>query len=84
MSKRERICTLPSYDKNGHVDLREALLVHHRVHNSLSDSSLEISDCKALQPSWCSLHQIRPGLLVAERDGGSIRLVTSAAAKFCP
>ena len=56
--EEEGFYTLPSYYKNGHVVVREALLVHHREHKSLSDSGLVFSDCKALRRTTrrvCSL-----------------------------
>ena len=82
------------YDKNGHVVVREALLVqqlNHRVHKNLSDSSLVFSDCKALRRTTAQVHGsvcVRLGLdclLKSETavESSSIRLVTGAAAKFC-
>ena len=92
--EEEEFYILPSYDKNGHVVVRETLLVtqlNHRVHQSLSDSSLVFSDCKALWRTTTRVHDsvcVRLGLhclLKSETavKSPSIRLVTGAAAKFC-
>lgn len=82
----EEFYTVPSYDKNRHVVVREALLVqylNHRVHKSLSGSSLVLSNCSALRRTTTRLHGsvcVTSGLDCLFNSESFLRLVTGAAA----